>query len=396
MRRTVLGVGLVGLAAAVGSGPTLDAACCYFSARDRDVLQPAQKAFVTWDPVETVETFTVQPKFEGNARDFGMVIPIPGRPKLDEMPRDFFKELAVFTILEPMDLSKYKLRPQLAFGGGIPGAAPARDAAKKSTVKVLEAGIVGSLDYKVITAERADDLYAWLKDNAYKYAGDEATLDHYVQQKWVFTVMKIDAKQMKPNPDGTFTGEVTPTRFTFESAKLVYPLRITQISVKDRTEALFYVQAPHKVDLPGDASYQFTFAPMWSQAMGFAIPEKLTDAERAWQTVADPRAQDLARKAQELLGKGVQPATLEWARKLTDADLEVLDGKRPYNRAAPKEDVDKLKILRGHVKKGQFVTKFRKVFARGEMGADLEFVRAKLGDADDDTEYVQILPTSPP
>jgi len=71
-------------------------------------LQPAQKAFITWDAKEQVETFTVQPKFEGNALDFGMVIPTPGRPQLDEMPRDFFKELAVFTILEPMDLTKYK------------------------------------------------------------------------------------------------------------------------------------------------------------------------------------------------------------------------------------------------------------------------------------------------
>ena len=382
MRRTVLGVGLLGLAVAVGSGPPLDAACCYFSARDKDVLQPAQKAFLTWDPVENVETFTVQPKFEGNAQDFGMVIPTPGRPKLDEMPRDFFKVLAVFTILEPMDIRKYKnfFLPN-AGGGPLPPGAPV-DTARRSTVKVLEAGVVGSLDYKVITAERADDLYTWLTDNGYQYAGDEATLDFYVRKKWFFTVMKIDAKQMKPNTDGTFTGEVTPTRFTFESAKLVYPLKITQISVKDRTEALFYVQAPHKVDLPGDLSYQFTFAPMWSQAVAFAIPEKLTAAERAWRAVADPRSQQLARKAQELQRKGAQPATLEWARKITDADLAVIGGTRPYDREAPKEDVDKLKLLRGHVKKGQFVTKFRKVFARGEMGADLE--------------YVQILPTSPP
>src|SRR5690349_18369434 len=75
-------------------------ACCYFAAKDKDVSQPAQKAFITWDPAEQVETFTVQPRFEGNALDFGMVIPTPGRPKLDEMPRDFFKELAVFTILK--------------------------------------------------------------------------------------------------------------------------------------------------------------------------------------------------------------------------------------------------------------------------------------------------------
>jgi hypothetical protein len=67
-----------------------DAACCYFSAKNADILQPAQKAFLTWDPTEKVETFTVQPKFEGNALDFGMVIPTPSQPKLHEMPRDFF------------------------------------------------------------------------------------------------------------------------------------------------------------------------------------------------------------------------------------------------------------------------------------------------------------------
>src|SRR5262249_28381370 len=77
--------------AGVGLAPSAgESACCYFSAKDKDILQPAQKAFITWDPDEKVETFTVQPKFEGNADDFGMVIPTPARPKLDEMPRDFF------------------------------------------------------------------------------------------------------------------------------------------------------------------------------------------------------------------------------------------------------------------------------------------------------------------
>src|SRR5438105_8102418 len=79
---------------------TAQAACCYFSAQNADILQPAQKVFITWDPVKQMESFTVQPKFEGNALDFGMVIPTPTQPKLNEMPRDFFKSLAVFTILK--------------------------------------------------------------------------------------------------------------------------------------------------------------------------------------------------------------------------------------------------------------------------------------------------------
>src|SRR6516162_3353777 len=106
---------------------TSQAACCYFSAKNADILQPAQKVFITWDPSEKVETFTVQPKFEGNALDFGMVIPTPTQPKLNEMPRDFFKHLAVYTIMRKREFPVSHLLPLLEpqqnfmlgrFGGG--------------------------------------------------------------------------------------------------------------------------------------------------------------------------------------------------------------------------------------------------------------------------------------
>src|SRR5436190_20483371 len=97
--------------------PAADSACCYFSAKDADISQPAQKAFLTYDPVEKVETFTVQPKFAGNALDFGMVIPTPSRPKLDPAPRDFFQHLAVFTLLKKRVLPQSKLVPSFGRGG---------------------------------------------------------------------------------------------------------------------------------------------------------------------------------------------------------------------------------------------------------------------------------------
>src|SRR5258708_6465408 len=102
---------MLALAVGVGVPGIGQAACCYFSAKDKDILQPAQKVFLTWDPVEKVESFTVQPKFEGNALDFGMVIPTPSKPKLDEMPRDFFKELAVYSILKKREQPQSKLLP---------------------------------------------------------------------------------------------------------------------------------------------------------------------------------------------------------------------------------------------------------------------------------------------
>jgi hypothetical protein len=445
--------------------PVARGACCYFAAKDKDVSQPAQKAFVCWDEVEKVECFTVQPKFEGNAGDFGMVIPTPAKPKLDEMPRDFFKELAVFTILSKREYPESKLLPRpparSLFGASSadPFTATGVPPTTRPSVRVLESGIVGSLDYKIIVADKADDLYQWLKDNRYNYAGDEAALDFYIKKGWFFTVMKIDAKQMKPRPDGTYDGDVTPTRFQFQSERCVYPLRITKISVKDSTEALLYVQAPYKVDLPGDWTYQYQWIPMLQNAKGWYAkgifgPDELPGRADQWLTASKDKAPELLAKGQTLgfnfvSGQRPQPngdgriaTTLEWAKKLTDEDLKVLSGEAPYTqslpdvdagfdaaelakdskkaqeaykviqsrldkdrkdhpggylvREAPKEDLDKLKLLKGHLKSGQFVTKIRKTFTKAEMDDDLLIVPAKVGDAEDKSEYTEVLPTSPP
>src|SRR5688500_9868391 len=150
------------------------AACCYFSAKDADILQPAQKVFLTYDPKEKMETFTVQPKFEGNALDFGMVIPTPSRPKLNEMPKEFFSHLAYYTILKKREFPQSKLLVEYEreFDGKDKDSDKG-DRDKKNSPKsevrpkviVLEEGVVGTLDYKIITAERAADLYQWLKDH---------------------------------------------------------------------------------------------------------------------------------------------------------------------------------------------------------------------------------------
>jgi len=56
----------------------------------------------------------------------------------------------------------------------------------------------------------------------------------------------------------------------------------------------------------------------------------------------------------------------------------------------------RVRILLGHLQAGAFITKFRKTFTREEMNDDLEIVPARHQDARDDSEYDEILPTSPP
>lgn len=467
------------LAASLAGGALLapapaHAACCYFAAQDKDINQPGQKAFITWDPAQKREAFTVQPKFEGNAMDFGMVVPTPSQPKLDEMPRDFFKDLAIYTILMPMpqpiwlDLTNWQKRMAKMVSSEDVSAAPTSGVANPKgagpSVRVLESGVVGSLDYKIIVADDASGLYEWLEQNKYVYGGDKATLGFYIEKKWFFTVMKIDPKQMKQGADGSYLGEVTPTRFTFQADKPVYPLKITQISVKDATEALIYVAAPQQMDLVGDMSWQHSFRVMFLTFMlGCSADEKQQkelNERNAWisaQMQKDPR---------------FQTTKLEWAKKLGDGEIATLDDPlknygqmgggdlppgskyvtvedmlekawRDYkantskedqddkyardrmkqiamqypkakggiirvekpnammssefmwlpNREAPDAEVKGLTRLKGHLRKGQWVTKFRKVIRKDEMSDDLQLV--PVG-SDIVQEYVRIMPTSPP
>src|SRR5437870_5055652 len=161
--------------------------------------------------------------------------------------------------------------------------------------------------------------------------------------------MKIDTMQMKRNKDGSYAGEVTPTRFAFPSEALVYPLKITQISVKDKTEALFYVQAPHKVDLQGEMSYQYSWVPMLQAASG-CTPGGLPGRGGDWLKAIEGQTPVLLQRARDLgfnfiSGQRPQPnqkghiaTTMEWARKLSADDLKVLKSEAPFSEKVPNVD----------------------------------------------------------
>lgn len=238
---------------------------------------------------------------------------------------------------------------------------------KDGAVKVLESGVVGSLDYKIIEATDAKPLYDWLKQNRYSYSGDESTLQHYIQKKWIFTVMKIDPKQMKKSKDGSYLGEVTPTRFTFASTSCVYPLRITQISVKNKTDALFYVQAPEQMDLSGDWSWMHSYRSMYlTYMLGCSV-------NPTQQKELEVRDQWLNKKRQS--DPDYETTKLEWAKRLGAAELSVLeDPLKNYGQLgtgdlpagakviALKDFLQELKA--GYIKKNSYNESAKQEFAR--------------------------------
>jgi hypothetical protein len=205
-------------------------------------------------------------------------------------------------------------------------------------------------------------------------------------------------------------------------------------------------------------TYQYQWVPMLQNARGWYAKgifgtHELPGQADDWLNAIGAQAPALLQKGQELgfnfiSGQRPQPnkqgriaTTLEWARRLSAEDIKLLKGQAAYSeklpdpdegftqadlkdqqkaeavlkvirerldkyhkdrpggylvREAPADDLKALKILAGHLKEGQFVTKFRKTFTKGEMEDDLLIVPAQLGKAEDKSEYQEILPTSPP
>lgn len=396
MRRLAL---LFALLAAVLLSPAARSACGFFVPVGKNVSQPSQKAFISWDGYRRVESFTVQPVFEGDAEDFGMVVPTPSRPTLSPMPRDFFAALDSFTTLAPTPRDKFKLPPRGTggfgggglggFGGG--GGGMAGGFGGPPPVRVLEAGTVGTLDYKIIVADESEALYQWLKDNRFKFEGGEKVLDFYIRKGWGFTVMRIDPKEMRKGPTGRLVGELTPTRFTFSTTRPVYPLHITKVSAPNGTDALLYLHSREKLDLAAAGSYQYSWTKQLSGAFGMAYPNKLSPNEKYWLQLEEGARSGLEKtaKSYQTSYAGWSPAQLEWAAQLTANEAASPNGR---GRGSRNDDriVGKLK---GHLKP-QWLVRIRKRFCPQEMETDLNFQTAALAGEPDISNHPYVLPNA--
>ena len=220
---------------------------------------------------------------------------------------------------------------------------------KKTVDQVLEAGVVGSLDYKIIEATRADDLFTWLKDNKYSYSGDEATLEPLHPEE-----MALHRHEDRHDANEAQQGRHLRRRSHADA--LPVRLRKAGLSAQDyadlrteKTEALFYVQAPFKVDLPGDFTYQYTWVPMLQAATG-CTPGGIKGGGEQWLKEFGPQIPPLLARANQLNfrfvagqrpqpnNKGHIPTTMEWARKLSKDDVGILAGKAPYSEKVPNVD----------------------------------------------------------
>jgi hypothetical protein len=183
---------------------------------------------------EGIETYVFQPRFCGEARAFGLVMPVPA--KLTIQPS--LTAVAAFSKLD--EISQPQIQhttlcrgPSGAFDGG---AGARADASIAPTV--ISSGTVGFMDYAQLDTPSVEALTAWLDQNGYPYdAQATATFDYYVNKGWYFLTFKID---QGVDGSGVFCRDLGPIKLSFPSAVPVVPTRMATARARDTNGSFSY------------------------------------------------------------------------------------------------------------------------------------------------------------
>lgn len=221
---------------------TASAFCIGIFVPDQRFYEPPQhtRALIVHDG-ET-ETIVLEPLFTGDAHDFGMILPVPARPQVDEADDDIFEELENLTNpFVPVPVPA--MMEDRAGGGG----------STSGGVVVIEQKQIGDFDVTVLTADDEDALTDWLDDNDYTYSkNDESNFKYYVDQGgFYYIALKVTVDADAIDRDGNIDGRLSPVEITFASKRAIVPLRTVASEVSARMTFTLYTLADQPLFIPG-------------------------------------------------------------------------------------------------------------------------------------------------
>lgn len=237
--------------------------CVLFPQNGRDIFGVAQRTILVFDEDEV--SLIPQVHFEGDARDFGILVPVPAEPRLTTVGAAIFAEASFLT--QPI-VRQSSQGCGCAESDGIvrPLNAPdgPRTMAETSSdgVTIVFEEIVGTFQAVVLQATSAEDLTLWLQENNYRFdPADTDILSDYVEQNWYFVAMKLDTSRVPKHISQWWSATTSPAKISFDyrGEALTYPLKISAISTQERVEVLVYTIGPDPMRFP-DAEVEYANA----------------------------------------------------------------------------------------------------------------------------------------
>ncbi len=192
-------------------------------------------------------TVTMQSDYEGDLKDFAMVVPVPevlARDQIRVVDASIFEKLDSYS--GPRLVEYYDQNPcghQIVLYNMLPGAVNVgfglgnamSDSAFGVTVEAEYE--VGEYDILILSAKESDGLETWLTRNGYKIPAKAASvLKPYIQNGMKFFVVKVNLENM------TALGQqsLSPIQLTYHSDKFMLPIRLGMANAKADQDMIIY------------------------------------------------------------------------------------------------------------------------------------------------------------
>jgi hypothetical protein len=259
---------------AAASGDRILAFCGFYVGKaDTKLFNQASQVALVRDGEKTV--LTMANDFQGELREFALVIPVPTfieRDQIAVVEKGLLDHLDAYSaprLVEYFDEDPCRPRPEvLAMAAPAPAGAP-QERAKKLGVTIEATYTVGEYDILILSAKDSTGLEQWLKENGYRIpAGASAVLGSYLKQQMRFFVAKVNIKEQAKLG---FT-YLRPLQVSYASPKFMLPIRLGTVNAngpqdlfvfaltrKGRVETTNYrtVRLPTGMDLPVFVKQEF-------------------------------------------------------------------------------------------------------------------------------------------
>ncbi|MEL7154918.1 MAG: DUF2330 domain-containing protein [Pseudomonadota bacterium] len=220
--------------------------CGFYVARgDAKLFNEASKVVMMRDANRTV--ITMVNDFQGEAKDFAMVIPTPQvlkRSQINVTDNELVEHLDAYTaprLVEYFD--EDPCRPRLEMMMRSTAAAPMALAdggpqrAKALGVTIEAEYQVGEYDILILSAEQSDGLTIWLDENGYALPNRAApVLKSYIDGGMKFFVAKVNLERHSKS-GATF---LRPIQIAFESDHFMLPIRLGMLNAKGKQDLLLW------------------------------------------------------------------------------------------------------------------------------------------------------------
>jgi hypothetical protein len=234
--------------------PDALAFCGFYVAKaDSKLYNQASQVAIARSGERTV--LTMANDYQGEVKDFAMVVPVPVVLKQDQI------KVAEPKIMERLDafsaprLVEYFDQDPCAFRGRV-GGLEARtanlDTQQFSTnTKLMGQALgvtvearynVGEYNILILSAKESGGLETWLVQNGYRVpAGARTLLQPYIRQNMKFFVAKVNLQEFQRGGSQS----LRPLQISYDSPKFMLPIRLGMVNAKSAQDLLVYILSPN-------------------------------------------------------------------------------------------------------------------------------------------------------